>query len=70
MAETEKKAPAGKLVEGRVLMTHLDHKADDVIALPTAEAEAAVAAGWLDTNADAVAFAKSLAAPAAPAADA
>ena len=55
-------AKAEKLVEGRVLVATDEHKCDEVISLPAAAAKAAEKAGWLDTNADAVAYAKALAA--------
>ena len=53
-------AKAEKLVECRVLVATAEHKADDVIELTEKEAKAGELAGWLDTNADAVAYAKSL----------
>ncbi|CAN5368988.1 hypothetical protein BH10PSE14_BH10PSE14_04410 [soil metagenome] len=64
-ATDEKPAKAKKtaaLVEIRVLRDHLDHKCNDVASLSEGEAATAVAEGWGDDSAAAVAYAKSLAA--------
>lgn len=50
-----------KNVEVRVLVATGDHQPNDVIELSPAEAKAAEAEGWADSNKDAVAYAKSLA---------
>lgn len=54
----------------RVLAATGEHQPNDVITLSDAEAKAAVAAGWADDAPEAVKYAESLKAPAAPAADA
>lgn len=59
-----KKQPTeGAQVEARVLLDCSWGAADQVVTLSKDEADAGVAAGELDTHPDAVAYAKSLAAP-------
>lgn len=48
----------------RVLRDHEEHKANDVISLGADAAAGAVAEGWADDNAAAVAYARSIAKPA------
>ncbi len=56
----KKQATDGAQVEARVLLDCSWGAADDVVTLSKDEADAGVAAGELDTNAEAVAYAKSL----------
>lgn len=59
-----------KKIKARVIAQHADHDVDDVITLTEAEAKAAEAEGWADSNAAAVKYAESLGRPAkAPAND-
>lgn len=63
-AETNKLKPSKK-VKARVLFTGAFGKVDSVVLLDAADAKAGVAAGELDTDKASVAYAESLAAPAA-----
>ena len=58
-------APKVKLIAGRVLVGGRFGKPDDIVQLPKEEAEAAKAAGEIDTTPAAVAYARSLQAPSA-----
>jgi len=58
----KKQATDGAQVEARVLLDCSWGAADDVVTLSKDEADAGVAAGELDTNTDAVAYAKRVAA--------
>lgn len=51
----------------RVISENGAHPINAVVTLPTAEAAAAVAAGWADDTAEAVAYAETIEANAAPA---
>lgn len=64
-APTTDAAPKVKLIAGRVLVAGRFGKPDDIVQLPKEEAEAAKAAGEIDTTPAAVAYARSLQAPSA-----
>jgi hypothetical protein len=51
---------AGALVEVRVTREHADFAIDQVVEIPEADIEDALAAGWIDPHPDAVAYARSL----------